>query len=699
MVEIKVPQKRSFINTPVGVARTDAGEARAAQQIANTSRTLSNATFNTASQIMSAGSELQQNFEQRKFTDWARKIPITEENGDPKYYEMPTYVSGKTRNQIDRILQNRYKVDSEVRLNNYMVQARAKHKNNEEAFTTDVSTFIEQTKEKISAAGGEAYAQDFSDISVQVLSRHINGIRSQLSSIADANALVTKTEDLNQKASLIVSQFSNNDPNAQESLDALLLEIKNMPEAYNVGPEFVINNTALVLSDVARTQIITAGFPNLPDDQRQIVMAELQSGILDQSLTILPILQELMAPDGLLNTTANRERVLSQLSEADTKLRNAYNFSQKQNSLLNTDFNKTGEKQQEAIELILRERFGFTNLNELVTAAKTNTEFNDALQAVNVLPLSIIRGLNARRNDPGNEAQLQSLFDLVDVTKDAIFDATGDKALTHDKGLTPETMAFVLAVDGIRDAYENPTSQLEAIKRLTGDLQEVDALGRKFEEADRISRPKSGSFSGSTAINLAKKALYSGTGGSLVSGRKKYNPEFVEKFAGVYARIAGVTDLDEADKIIRKIYNTYYTKYDNAYVVNNGYKEQAFMPTSYFDGLGLLKFDTALNKIVNTYNDGTNQAVRLRLGKTAFVRPDPMNTREYGRWVLVNEQGTPLMRNANEFITIDTKAIEAETILQRRMRINEQEMEKAMRVQKARMERSTLVTPPLVLKR
>mgnify|MGYP003123467429 CR=1 FL=1 len=674
MVEIRVPQKRSFINTPVGVARTDAGEARAAQQIANASRTLSNATYNTASQIMSAGSELQQNFEQRKFTEWASKVPIITESGEYATYEMPTYVSGKTRNQIDRILQNRYKVDSEVRLNEYMVQARAKHKNNEEAFTTDVSTFIEQTKEKISAAGGEAYAQDFSDISVQVLSRHINDIRKNLSDAADAVALSRKQTDLNQKASIVYNQFANNDPNAQESLDALLQEIDELPKSYKVGPEFLINTKAVILSDVARTQIITAGFSNLPDDQRQIVMAELQSGVLDQSLTILPVLQELMAPDGRLNTTANRERVFRDLSATDQKLRNANTFAQKQNSLLNTDFTKTGEREQEAIELILRERFGFTNLNELVTAAKTNTDFNDALQAVNVLPLSMVRTLNARRIDPGNEADLQSLFDLVDVTKDAIFDATGDKAKTHDKGLKPETMAFVLAVDGIRNAYENPTSQLEAIKRLTGDLQEVDALGRKFAEAGRIEAKDS--YAKATAIGLANNAL---------SREKDFNPEFVEKFAGVYARIAGVTDLDEADKIIRKIYNTYYTKYDNAYVVNGGYKEQAFMPTSYFDGLGLLKFDTALTNIVNAYNDETNQAVRLRLGKTVFVRPDPMNTREYGRWVLVNEQGTPLMRNANEFITIDTKAIEAETILQRRMRINEKEMERAIAIQKNRI--------------
>ena len=110
-----------------------------------------------------------------------------------------------------------------------MVQARAKHKNNEEAFTTDVSTFIEQTKEKISAAGGEAYAQDFSDISVQVLSRHINDIRKNLSDAADEVALLKQT-DLNQKSSIVYNQFANNDPNAQESLDALLQEIDELPK-------------------------------------------------------------------------------------------------------------------------------------------------------------------------------------------------------------------------------------------------------------------------------------------------------------------------------------------------------------------------------------------------------------------------------------------------------------------------------------
>ena len=126
MAEIRTPQKQSFINKPIGVARTDAGEVQAAQQLANASRTLSNATFNTASQVMRAGMELQQNYEQRKFTEWAQQVPVIDENGKYAKREMPKYISGKTKDEINNVLQKRYATEADRRTKEYMIQARAK---------------------------------------------------------------------------------------------------------------------------------------------------------------------------------------------------------------------------------------------------------------------------------------------------------------------------------------------------------------------------------------------------------------------------------------------------------------------------------------------------------------------------------------------------------------------------------------------
>ena len=121
MAEIRVPKRQSFINRPVGVARTDAGEVQAAQQLANAARTLSNATFSTASQVMEAGAELQQNYEQEKFTQWAQEVPIVDENGQFSKYKRPEYISGRTKNEINRILQGRYKTQAQVKVKEYEV--------------------------------------------------------------------------------------------------------------------------------------------------------------------------------------------------------------------------------------------------------------------------------------------------------------------------------------------------------------------------------------------------------------------------------------------------------------------------------------------------------------------------------------------------------------------------------------------------
>ena len=54
-----------------------------------------------------------------------------------------------------------------------------------------------------------------------------------------------------------------------------------------------------------------------------------------------------------------------------------------------------------------------------------------------------------------------------------------------------------------------------------------------------------------------------------------------------------------------------------------------------------------------------------------------MNKRSYGRWVFVNAQGNPHRDSNNNIMTIDTNAIEAETILERRRRLRDEERVKA----------------------
>ena len=73
------------------------------------------------------------------------------------------------------------------------------------------------------------------------------------------------------------------------------------------------------------------------------------------------------------------------------------------------------------------------------------------------------------------------------------------------------------------------------------------------------------------------------------------------------------------------------------------------------------------------------------MGRTVFLRPNPMNTREYGQWIFVNEQGQPIRNTTGELVTIDTNAIDAERVLERRMRMNQEELEKAIKISESRI--------------
>ena len=72
---------------------------------------------------------------------------------------------------------------------------------------------------------------------------------------------------------------------------------------------------------------------------------------------------------------------------------------------------------------------------DLASAAENNPDVVDALEAHHVLPFSLINTLKAQQANIPKINQLPDLFRLVDVTKNALFDLSGDRTSTTDKGL------------------------------------------------------------------------------------------------------------------------------------------------------------------------------------------------------------------------------------------------------------------------
>ncbi len=685
MAEIRTPKKQSFINRPVGVARTDAGEVQAAQQLANASRTLSNATFNTASQFMQAGMELQQDYEQRKFSEWAETVSMTNPDGSPGSHKMPKYLSGKTKDQINGILQKRYAVDSSRRLDEHMVQARAKYANSvdeESLFAEDVSTFVEQTAQQIEKAGGLRSAQQFRDQATLSQSKHINNIRVLNSAKAeDASAYRLEQQIQKKIGELQVKAADGGELVTREDYLRLSAEIDELTQTSAVSVRKQGELRGAFRSSYALGILNNSGFLNLSREQRSILLSEIAiGGTPTRSMEFMPEIAALMAPGGILSEQQTRNAVASRLSFSDSQLSKAEVARKEQASFLSSlGGGQTGTKARQASQFAIEQQYSI-NPNDpvaFVQAYENNPEVANQITAYGVIPAVVRNTLDRYRNNIMSEDNVPLAISMARLAKDSLLSIDGINQ--GDLGLGAENLAFANALIAIDEAYPSNKDKFDVIRKLAGTEQDVDVVNKKLSAAGYFEAKKDPSKT--TPTLLAREAM-------LAQGI--YNPEFIQKFAPVYASIVNATSVEDANKHIKDVYNTYYKEYAFGYVPDGGFKKQPYMPNFYYDayGLGLYHFGRKTEEIVDRINVQGTGAVNLKLGTNTFLKPDPMNKRSYGRWVFVNAQGNPHRDSNNNIMTIDTNAIEAETILERRRRLRDEERVKAEARAQFRIDRS-----------
>ncbi len=667
MAEIRVPKRQSFINRPVGVARTDAGEVQAAQQLANASRTLSNATFNTASQFMQAGMELQQDYEQRKFSEWAETVSMTNPDGSPGSHKMPKYLSGKTKDQVNGILQKRYAVDSSRRLDEHMVQARAKYANSvdeESLFAKDVSTFVEQTAQQIEKAGGLRSAQQFRDQATLSQSKHINNIRVLNSEKAE-NANAYKLEQQIQKkiGELQVKAGDAGELVTREDYLRLSAEIDELTQTSAISVRKQGELRDALRSSYALGILNNSGFLGLSREQRAILLSEISiGGTPTRSMEFVPEIAALMAPGGILSDQQTRNAVFSRLSSSDTNLSKEEVARREQQELASLfGSGKSGVKNQKATQFALEQQFNIAPNNpyEFLQAYQNNPEMADIITSSRAIPSVVKNTLDFFQENVESPQNIPLIIGMARIAKDSMLSVDG--VPVGDLGLEAENLYFIESVLAIDETYPSDEDKFKAIRVLAGGVQEVNMVGRKLAAKDYITA--SDDYTGKSPVGLAKTALYK---------QDKYNPDFIERYGAIYANAVHGTSVAKANATMDNIYSTYYKEYSLSYVPDGGYAQQAYTPNQYYDGYQLIQFELHAASIIEKMNDASMGIEKFNLGRDTFLKADPTNDREYGRWTFVDSQGQPRMDSLGNFVTIDINAIEAETVLQRRRRFAEE---------------------------
>lgn len=667
MAEIRTPKKQSFINRPVGVARTDAGETQAAQQLANASRTLSNATFNTASEFMRAGMEFQQDFEQRKFTEWAQKVPIVKKDGQYSNYEMPKYISGKTKSEINGILQKRFATESERRTKEYMIQARAKYANNpqeEDLFSKDVSEFTEQTAKQIEQTGGTLFAQNFRDIVSVLQSENINDIRAELSKKAEQRAVLNFEQTTLDNIAELREKTSRGDPNSLNELNALIENIKNASSDLDVSPRLQGDLIRLSQAEYSVGVINNLGFSGLDPLKRSVILEALATGNSERIAQVLPEVAPLLLPGGPLASPSVRKTVRADLGLSNSQQSRQEQLLSDRIALNNLSPYGTSVKHQEKIEYDISQIYGIArgNVDELMDAYAKNPEIADRVSDAGVLPRSVVELIEAASENKFTDPS--KIFPLAQFVRDVVSTPTG--ATLEEIGLSKEALAFVFSAEGIERTSADPVFAMTAFQEISGTAEERQTLGRKLANSGYIESQID--YTDTTSQRLGEIALYK---------QDKFNAGFVQRFATVYAKIALATSVSNADNKIQEIYDAYYKDYKWAYTAGGERREQPYTLASYYGDerkdRGLRQVESEIEQRIQKINDGSLGKLDLKMGRNAFLKANDANTREYGAWVLVDAGGMPIINNFGKQIVFTTEGFKAQTAINQRMIIDAQQ--------------------------
>lgn len=671
MAEIRTPKKQSFINRPVGVARTDAGEVQAAQQLANAARTLSNATFSTASQIMEAGAELQQNYEQEKFTQWAQEVPIVDENGQFSKYKRPEYISGRTKNEINRILQGRYKTQAQVKVKEYASLARRKYKNNpdeELLFAQDMMLYVEENAKAIEESGGIQFAQSFRDYATVYTAENLNGIRAKRAERAEELNLSNIQTDLSSEFSSLQQKTSSGDPSAGDEY----LRIKQkLEDSFNNSTMdrrlYDSLNRELALS-FGLGKAYASGYAGLDATNRNKVLNALDFGTPQDIEDILPELAQLMVPTGALSNPQVRRKLSQALSKIDNSLtQNEQIEGSRNKSLALTGYGANKEYQKRTDAFLQEEGIEVRDPVAIAQASESDDRIINTVMSLGTLPSSVVNFLEGAKDNKNAD------FPRISVVSNFAYKAMHrpDGTLIESMGLSDEAVGFVKAMQGIASSSADPEFALKTMQGLKGTLEERNTLFQKFQSSGKLE--SSYDFTEKTSYTLAKTVLL----------KKDLNPHFAERFAGVYAQMASMVDVSTADEYIDDIYNAYYKDYKWAFTAGGERKEQPYTLASYYrHGRGnsqLRQVEQEVENRIQKVNDSYMGKQKFVMGRNAFMKADERNTRDSGTWYLVDNQGVPIFNDATgKVVQFSTEGFKAQTALQSRLLIDAEEKARAI---------------------
>ena len=273
MAEFLKTKTSTFVNRPVGIVSTNTGATEVGNAIAKLGSEIQDRAFRDAV------------VEQEKLgQDTVMNLSVLDENNKLVMRQLPTNLSQVARNTAEPLLRKKMSNAIQVDTQTGLAEIRKTAKNEQE-FKEKALVYLDQVTERMKETGGANYVEDFKNTFSKVYAQHGNDLKIKDGIKENEYHLTNQIKTIESRIANIVTEFETGDPEAENNIASLMVDIRNLPDEYMNVKQSGVNNLLETTMIAMQFGILKKGIAGATSND----LVKIQSAILSNGVNLAQV--------------------------------------------------------------------------------------------------------------------------------------------------------------------------------------------------------------------------------------------------------------------------------------------------------------------------------------------------------------------------------------------------------------------------
>jgi len=273
MAEFLKTKTSTFVNRPVGIVSTNTGATEVGNAIAKLGSEIQDRAFRDAV------------VEQEKLgQNTVMNLSVLDEDNKLVMRQLPTNLSQVARNTAEPLLRKKMSNAIQVDTQTGLAEIRKTAKNEQE-FKEKALVYLDQVTQRMKETGGANYVEDFKNMFSKVYAQHGNDLKIKDGIKENEYHLTNQVKTIESRIANIVTEFETGDPEAENNIASLMVDIRNLPDEYMNVKQSGVNNLLETTMVAMQFGILKKGIAGATSND----LVKIQSAILSNGVNLAQV--------------------------------------------------------------------------------------------------------------------------------------------------------------------------------------------------------------------------------------------------------------------------------------------------------------------------------------------------------------------------------------------------------------------------